>query len=1002
MFRGLFIGIDDYTAPVRRLSCAARDAAALSALFHDSLGGDVKLLSDGDATRGNMVAALAELENAEHDDLVVVTFSGHGTPHHSLVPIDVDPDDNASMLDLDELAALLDQVPAKRLFVVLDCCFSGGFGGERAFAPGTARNMIEDRAKLTALGHGRVVLTACAAGEFAHETIQLGHGLLTNYLLTALQGPPELGHKPQLPLPEFLAYIVRRVMDDAATMGETQTPTIYASTEGDAHLPRLDPGDRWAALFPNHARPPATADWSTLEVFGLPSATVERWANEMLELNGLQLRAINDHGVLDGNNVVVVAPTSSGKTLIGEIAAVQAASRGGRAVFLLPLKALVNDKYEAFTKTYAGELSVIRATGDHNDEIDLLLGGHYDLALLTYEKFTSLILGQRHIMRGVDIVVVDEAQMITDHGRGANLEFALTLLRRGYGTTAPCQIVALSGVTGDTAGLERWLNAELLRTDERPVPLVESVIDRNGSRIYRGPDSQSISEQDFVIAEFGSGSQSSKPYVTGLVRRLVDEGKKVIVFRNWKGKTVGTATYLSQALGLTPATEQLEALPTVDAGVSSATLRATLQGGVAFHNADLDPIERSVIEAGFRDRDSHLRVVVATTTLAMGINTPAEAVIIEGLDHGINAPYSVAEYKNMVGRAGRLGQVNAGESYLMSTDELDPVRAWNQYVNGTLEPIRSRLMEAGTDPQTILLRTLVALGGSATEDDLVALVESSFAAWQVQNGHPAVQAWDTSNLSGHLDELLAAGFLDRDPGNDIVLTALGVFAGESGIEVTSLVRLAHALTRAIAPLSAADLMALAQITVEVDNVRLRTHKKSVKERTRWFGFLANNGVQRAIIDSLHIGGENPIHRAKKCAAALYFASEVPIAESERQLMQHVQDNSAAGPIRNVASRTRDVLDAVTTVAVLRAGIECADVADDLAIRLEFGLPDAMVDLAKIYGTFLNRGQYLALHDAGLTDVAEIRAIDPSELERLIGPSAIDLESAITASSARER
>lgn len=400
----------------------------------------------------------------------MVTFSGHGTPDHSLVPVDVDPADSTTMIDLDDLAQLLDKVPASRLFVVLDCCFSGGFGGERAFAPAQVRDMTEDRSKLVALGHGRVVITACAAGEYALETSQLGHGLLSKYLLRALQGPKGLGGGSHLPIHELLGYVVRRVMDDAAAMGETQTPTVYSTIEGKASLPVLEPGTRWSALFPDLAMAPAVADWSSLEPFGLPTATVDRWASEMSGLNELQLAAINDHGVLDGQNLVVVAPTSSGKTLIGEIAAVRAASRGGRAVFLLPLKALVNDKYEALRGTYGGELTVVRATGDHNDQINLLLGGHYDLALLTYEKFTALILGQPHLMRGVDTVVVDEAQMITDRGRGANLELVLTLLRGGYGTTAPCQLVALSGATGDTAGLERWLNADVLRTDRRTQP----------------------------------------------------------------------------------------------------------------------------------------------------------------------------------------------------------------------------------------------------------------------------------------------------------------------------------------------------------------------------------------------------------------------------------------------------------------------------------------------------------------------------------------------------
>ena len=225
-------------------------------------------------------------------------------------------------------------------------------------------------------------------------------------------------------------------------------------------------------------------------------------------------------------------------------------------------------------------------------------------------------------MRGVDVVVIDEVQMITDAGRGANLEFALTLLRRGYGSTSPAQMIALSAATGDTAGLERWMNANLLRTDQRPVPLVESVIDSTGMRRSLDPDGNEGVEPAYVTPHFGRGSQTSKPWIIGLVRRLVEERKKVIVFRNWKAKTVGTASYLAEALGLTAAEDALAALPHADAGVSSDALRRVLQGGVAFHNSDLEPGERAIVEAEFRDPRSDLRVVVATTTLAMGVNTP--------------------------------------------------------------------------------------------------------------------------------------------------------------------------------------------------------------------------------------------------------------------------------------------------------------------------------------------------------------------------------------------
>src|SRR6201999_2144343 len=115
--------------------------------------------------------------------------------------------------------------------------------------------------------------------------------------------------------------------------------------------------------------------------------------------NQLQLDAINQFNLLRGDHLVVSAPTSSGKTMVGELAGLRGVLERKRACFLLPLKALVNDKHRQFTRTYAGYgIRVIRATGEISDDIPDLLRGHYDICLLTYEKFTSLVVSAPHLL----------------------------------------------------------------------------------------------------------------------------------------------------------------------------------------------------------------------------------------------------------------------------------------------------------------------------------------------------------------------------------------------------------------------------------------------------------------------------------------------------------------------------------------------------------------------------------------------------------------------------
>jgi len=119
---------------------------------------------------------------------------------------------------------------------------------------------------------------------------------------------------------------------------------------------------------------------------------------------------------------------------------------------------LVNDKHQQFVHTYGDYgVRVIRATGEVTDDIPALMRGQYDLCLLTYEKFTALILGNPFLLDQVGTIVVDEVQMIADESRGVNLEFLLTLLRLRRKRGIEPQLIALSAVIGDSNGLEDGL-----------------------------------------------------------------------------------------------------------------------------------------------------------------------------------------------------------------------------------------------------------------------------------------------------------------------------------------------------------------------------------------------------------------------------------------------------------------------------------------------------------------------------------------------------------------
>ncbi|RSM37841.1 DEAD/DEAH box helicase [Amycolatopsis balhimycina DSM 5908] len=988
-FHGTFIGIDRYqAADIGFLTSAVRDATALHALFTDGFDGEPALLTDADATRAKIVEELRRLAaSSSDDDLVVVSFSGHGSTTHELVPYDADRARlEETGLPLEDLAELLNQIPAATLICVLDCCFSGGFGAKALTAPLHARGLESELDLLEHIaGHGRIVLAASAPNERAYEDPGLGHGLLTYELLTALQGAPEVVSGGKIDVYKLLEHVTRRVVDASSAVRKEQHPCFRGSLAGTPTWPILTPGARYAAAFPEFVRQPATADLDSLASFGIPQVVLDTWGRSIAELNALQLAAINDFGVLDGKNLLVTAPTSSGKTMVGELAALRGAVDHQRALFLLPMRALVDDKYAEFTRKYA-DLGVvtIRSTGEISDDNAALMSGRYDICLMTYEKFGSMILANPYLLRQVGTIVVDEVQMLVDPGRGADLEFVLTLVKSRRAAGINPQIICLSAVIGDTGGLERWLDGRQLRREERPVPLVEGVVDGTGQ--YRYLDEEGQPKAEKAITPLWSGKNSSQDVVIPLVAKLVSEGKQVIVFRETKGETLGCAGYLSAQLGLPPAQAALDALPTGDLSTSSERLHKTLAGGVGFHNADLTREERLVLEEEFRRRDTELRVLVATTTLAMGVNTPASAVVIVGLNH-FSGPYTVAEYKNMVGRAGRLGYAEHGESYIVGTRGLDVQRIWSRYVTGRPEDVKSVFLKDVTDHRTQVLRTLAALqpgpDGSVESDVLISFLESTFAAFQQRQANPG-WSWGKGRILGILSELQQHQLIEIVDGGRYRPTDLGRFAGEGGVFVDSIIRLVEVLRHVTAQPNSTTLITAAQVTKELDDVHFPFHRKARNtEHRRWPQELMNQQVEPRVQNMLRIGGTDQLAsavRAKKAMACLLYASSTPLGVVEQHLMQHNLGNEAAGAIRSVAGRTRDLVPAVMRVfTFLHPDVATSSLAERTMVRLELGIPAELVDLGMVLGAELTRAQYLALLGHGITTPDEVEASDVESL-----------------------
>lgn len=1010
-FRGLFIGIDRYRSPdINELTCAHRDAVALEALFADTLGGSTVLLTDQTATRARIAAEFSALADCNTEDTVVIAFSGHGSETHELVAHDTDIENiAATAIPLDAVQGWFARIPAKRLIFFLDCCFSGGIGAKVLHVLAKPRDLRSTEERLAQLaGNGRIIFTASSATEPAWEHYRYGHGLLTHFLIEALRGPTELLNAGRISLYRLLDYVTARVKAAAHQIGQTQNPTMRGQIDGELIWPVFVPGVRFFQAFPDRAPIKVTADLTSLTSAGFPGRLIAGWGQAIPSLNALQIAAINDFGLLSDEHIVVSAPTSSGKTMIGELAALRHVLGRKRALFLLPLKALVADKRRHFEVVYGPYgIRTIEATGE-TDDISPLLRGRYDIALLTYEKFAALSLTHPHVLRQAGIVVVDEVQMLADASRGANLEFILTLIRMRRREGIEPQVVALSAVIGDSGGLETWLGGRLLRRNDRPVPLAEGVLRADGS--FRFLDPTTGEERiDEGVVERQFDRNSSQDWIIPLVRKLVAEGQQIIIFRETKSEARSVANYLAAALALPSALGSVARLPTTDASQANGDLLADLRHGIAFHNADLQPIERRIVEEEFRRPDSGLRVIAATTTLAMGVNTPASSVIIAGLEHPEQKPYSVAEYKNMVGRAGRLGYSEKGTSYLLALDARTEHYFWSHYVTGSPEDLESRFLDTSTDVRSLIVRVVVATTriskDGATSDEIVDFLQASFGAFQAGRSQEGWQ-WSRPDLLAALADLESHQLVRRGADERYELTPLGRLAGESATEVGSIIQLVDALS-GLEPEQITDpaLLTAVQMTMELDEVRFPFNKSSTqKEPRRWTNELGNLGVPQPLLMRLHRGASDrhsATLRAKKAVACLLFISARPMGEIEANLTQYGGAfGGAAGPVRSVAARASDLLPVAARVAeVLHPALELGPRVGRLVVRLTYGVPAAIADLAREAGDVLLRGDYRNLAQAMLGEPAAIAAAEDSVLLAVVGG---DVEKAAIVRAAAER
>jgi helicase len=425
--------------------------------------------------------------------------------------------------------------------------------------------------------------------------------------------------------------------------------------------------------------------------------------------------------VLQGEHLVLSIPTAAGKSLVAYLAIVQRLkNEGGKAFYIVPLRALAREKYEDLKAFEELGLKVGISTGDL-DESDVRLS-KFDIIVCTSEKADSLLRHGLHWIDKIKVLVIDEIHLIHDPTRGPTLEVIIAQIKALNPAT---QLIALSATIKNAVELADWLGGKLIQSDWRPVVLREGVFFHN-------------------VIKYNDGLTKKLPGDTKkalelLVEESLKDGGQTLIFVNNRKSTVSLAARLSCVVAGLLSEEEKKDLKKLVTSMKheqaeiisiEQSLVTSVQNGVAFHHAGLESNQRRLVEQGFKDH--RIKCIVATPTLAAGVNIPARRVIIRDLwryngNFGMT-PIPILEYKQQAGRAGRPRYDTVGDAITIAKDSNQRDQIFYNYVLADTEPIYSKLGSQSALRMHLLAAIATQFVHDATE--MYTFIQSTFYAYQ--------------------------------------------------------------------------------------------------------------------------------------------------------------------------------------------------------------------------------------------------------------------------------
>ncbi|MEM4378304.1 MAG: DEAD/DEAH box helicase [Candidatus Nitrosotenuis sp.] len=664
-------------------------------------------------------------------------------------------------------------------------------------------------------------------------------------------------------------------------------------------------------------------------------------------------------GLLDGKDILVAAPTASGKTLIAMLAMMRfLASKEGKVVYLTPLRALASEKFAEFKKMeqvdFGKPVRVSISTGDF-DSVDKELE-NADIIVLTNEKMDSLI---RHGVEWADkigLVVADEVHLIGDPDRGPTLEMILTKLKE---LPNKPQILALSATITNSEELSEWLGCKCVSSEWRPVPLTEGIFD-GGTVMWNNGDSTEV-------------DCSIRGPAIDLCLETIKNGGQSLVFAETRMRSASLAAKGAEAVAKLLSRSEKQDLEDISAKILDAnehtemvkTLASLIKKGVGFHHAGLNQNCRETIEAEFRN--GKIKLLASTPTLAAGVNLPARRVVISSIARydvksASNKPISVLEYKQLCGRAGRPQYDNFGEAVIVGNSNAADLIEY--YINGTPEPITSQL----TNDKALRVHILsyIVSNPGVKNEDLLEFFQKTLAGIQTRK----------NTLKFSID--VAKRFLLNE--KLIVQKAERFAATEFGKKVSMLY---------IDPLTAIYFKRGLEIVSENRKHTLGFLHLITSSEEFFPKFSLRNKdyeIVSALIENHSSELIEPISEYD-CSRSL-LALHAWLNESSEI---HLSDN--LGIESGDMHRMVELADWLTyCLYELAKLLERADLLEELAMlrkRIQYGIKDELIDLVQIRG--IGRIRARKLFANGITNLEDLRKIPVDKLTQIdkIGPTIAD-------------